>query len=284
MNRLIFFKKNSIIDKNTKVTCKVWFEMEKIKTSISIVNYKGYEDVKACVESILEYSKTNTIDIYIIDNFSQDNSGEKLKEYFKGIENVFVILNKENVGFGKGHNLCIPYIKSKYHAVVNPDILLNCDVFNEITSYLEENNDIAIITPKLKFPNGEEQLVAKKRPTVKRLLARQLPFKFLKKYEDDYLMKNEDLSKIIDVEFCSGCFFVIKTEIFIKMQGFDKDYFMYVEDADITQKALQYGRAVYFPNTYVFHKWNRQTKRSLKHFFMQLYSMFLYFKKWGIKF
>ncbi|MEG2054480.1 MAG: glycosyl transferase family 2, partial [Oscillospiraceae bacterium] len=134
---------------------------------------------------------------------------------------------------------------------------------------------------RLMFPNGKEQFVAKRKPNFMGLVARQLPFGFLKKYEDYYLMKDKDLLTPTDVQFVSGCFFMMPTKIMAEIGGFDEKYFMYVEDADITQKALLKGRAVYNPEVYVFHSWNRQARKIGKAFFMQIKSMARYFKKWG---
>ena len=62
------------------------------------------------------------------------------------------------------------------------------------------------------------------------LLARQVPLPFLKGVERHYLMQDEDLSCPQEIEFCTGCFFVMRTEAFRRMGGFDEGYFMYVED------------------------------------------------------
>ena len=49
------------------------------------------------------------------------------------------------------------------------------------------------------------------------LLARQVPLPFLKGVERHYLMQDEDLSCPQEIEFCTGCFFVMRTEAFRRM-------------------------------------------------------------------
>ncbi len=255
--------------------------MPKYNISASIVSYGGFDDVKKCVESLIAYTKNSNLTIYIIDNNSVDDTPQKLASEYQNVENVNLMLLSKNIGFGKGHNSCIQNLTSDFHAVVNPDIIIDTDVLTALADFLNNNKECSIVTPKLKFLNGETQYVAKRKPSLMALLSRQLPFKFLKKYEDYYLMRDMDLDKITEVQFCSGCFFMMPTKHFKQIQGFDKSYFMYVEDADITQKALQVGTAYFNPECYVYHAWNRQTKRSIKHFFMQIKSMMIYFKKWG---
>lgn len=253
------------------------------KVSASIVSYNGYDEVAKAATSVLLYSKNVDLSLFLIDNASPDGTGEKLqKTDFDGTVKVITLDN--NLGFGSGHNKVLPFLNSKYHAVINPDIVLEQDTLAIMCKWMDEHPDVAIATPRLMFPSGQEQFVAKRKPSFMALLSRQLPLKIFKKIEEHYLMLDEDLSKEREVDFCSGCFFVIRTDIFVKMGGFDEKYFMYVEDADITQMAKKHGKAYYLPQTFVYHAWHRDTRKRLKNFVMQIKSMMRYWRKWGFKF
>lgn len=251
------------------------------RVSASIVLYGEVEKARQCIDSLLRVTKGADLSLFVVDNASPDGAGEILEKEFGG--RARFIFSKENVGFGKAHNKTLPFLQSDYHAVINPDILLKDDALSALCVFLQKNRDIVMATPRLYFPDGREQLVAKRRPTLMALLGRQLPFRFLKKYEDYYLMKDRDLSQTQDITFCTGCFFVARTAVLKQIGGFDERYFLYVEDADITQKALQKGRVVYWPGTNVYHAWNRQPGRSGRHFIMQLRSMLRYFRNWGFR-
>ena len=95
-----------------------------------------------------------------------------------------------------------------------------------------------------------------------------------------YTMRNEVINGPIDIEFCTGCFFCIRTEIFKKLNGFDDRFFMYFEDADITRRARKLGSVVFYPDIKVTHVWARASAKTLKFFLIQLCSMFKYFLKW----
>ena len=58
---------------------------------------------------------------------------------------------------------------------------------------------------------------------------------------------------------------------------------MYVEDADITQKARRKGLVYYLPQFTACHAWHRAPQKSLKPFLQQLKSMGRYFCKWGFR-
>ena len=254
------------------------------KISGTIVTYCGADEAILAINSVIENTNKDDFKLFVVDNNSPDGTGEIISQTFLGQNKVDVLRLCDNIGFGGGHNAVIERLESDYHAVINPDITLGEDTLQILCNYLEQHKDVVMITPRLLFPDGKHQYVAKRRPTFRRLLARQLPFKFLKKYENEYLMLDKDLDLPQDIEFCTGSFFVMRTEIFKKIGGFDEGYFMYVEDGDITKKAAEQGRVLYYPETYVYHAWHRNPSRDSKHFFMQLKSMFRYFKKWGFKF
>ncbi len=252
------------------------------RLSACVVQYGGADETAKCLQS-LEKTEGDALQVYLVDNASPNDGLEELAAL--GIpKGVQVLAQNENRGFGAGHNAVLPHLQSEYHAVVNPDILLDSAAISEMANWMDEHPDVVITSPRLLFPNGEPQYTAKRRPAFLPLLARQLGWSFLKPYEEHYLMLDEDLTKQQDIEFCSGSFFVIRTKVFLEMGGFDEGYFMYVEDADITQKALQRGRAVYLPKVRVFHAWHRAAHRNRKQFLWQLKSMARYFRKWGFRF
>ncbi len=100
----------------------------------------------------------------------------------------------------------------------------------------------AMATPQLHYPDGRLQHLPRRKPTPWLLLARQLAPKFggaFKKADDHYTMQDEDLTVPRRIEFCTGSFMAVRTDVLQKIGGFDPAYFMYVEDADLTQKVLR---------------------------------------------
>ena len=117
------------------------------------------------------------------------------------------------------------------------------------------------------------------------MVYRQLPFlKFWEKYNRAYLMEGEDLSAPVEIEFCTGSFSAVRTAEFKAVGGFDEHYFMYVEDADLTQKMRTKGKAYLVPQYTAIHAWHRAAHRSLRPFLWQTGSLLRYFHKWGFKF
>ena len=250
------------------------------KISACIVSYNGAEEVIKAVASLQQHTKDCELTVYLVDNASPDGTGEQLKQL--AAPNVKVICLPHNVGFGKGHNQVLPFLDSEYHFVLNPDIFIDNNVLPAICNWMDAHKEVVMATPKLLFPDGRIQVLPKRKPNILGLAARQgVPG--LQKFGDRYAMLDCDLSKPPPIEFCTGSFFCMRTEVFQQIGGFDEAYFMYVEDADITQKARQKGLVYYLPQFTAYHAWHRAPNKSLKPFFQQLGSMVRYFNKWGWK-
>ncbi len=253
-----------------------------MKISAAIVVYNGAEEVIRAAESVLKQTADCDLTLYLVDNASPDGAGRVLAEH-PWPENVQVIRLPENIGFGKGHNTVLPLLSSDFHFVLNPDIFVDSNVLCQVAGWLREHPGAVMATPRLLFPSGEVQVLPKRKPTVLGLLARQgVPG--LQKYGDRYAMLDEDLSLPTPIEFCTGSFFCMRTDVYKEIGGFDEKYFMYVEDADITQKARQKGLVFYLPQYCAYHEWHRAPQKSLKPFLQQLKSMGRYFRKWGFRF
>ncbi len=250
-----------------------------MKASLCIVTYNNKENICRAVASVLEQTKETEIDIYVCDNASSDGTPEIVEKEFPSVR---VIRNKDNVGFGAGHNKVIPLLSSDYHFIVNPDIILTEDTVSSMSAFLKDNPDIAMAVPKFMYENGKEQFTPKLQPRLKYMLAGRLEKfgKVFERWRKTYTFADRAVTEVTDVDFCSGCFIAVRTDVFKKIGGFDERYFLYNEDADITRMAQRCGRTVYAPQFKVIHLWERAYMKSRKQFFIQLSSMFKYFWKW----
>lgn len=243
----------------------------------SIVTYNNMSTIDETLKTLYEYTKDINFKLYVVDNNSTDGTVEHIKENYPQVE---VVALNENIGFGAGHNKAVRMIDSDYHVIINPDIVFVENSIKKMVDYLENNVDIGVLSPKICFPDGREQILGKKDPHFKYILASRLrgdePGTLLKKYA----MLDCDLTKPIDIENASGCFMVFRTSILKKIDGFDERYFMYFEDADITRKARKYSRVVYYPEAVVSHVWNRDSKHNFKLLAIHIHSMLKYYWKW----
>lgn len=247
-----------------------------MKVTASIVTYNSANEISEVLNSL---SQAKNIEIFVIDNASEDNTREIVKKEFPEIK---LIASPKNLGFGGGHNLAIEQIDSNYHIIVNPDISVEKDEIEKMLSYMEANPDVVVLTPRVLNTDGSEQFLPKRRPNLKYLFGGRLEskFKVCYRWRSEYTMRDEHIETPIQVDFATGCFMVCRSEALKKIGGFDERYFLYFEDADLTREMQKIGKTMYVPSVHVTHKWKRENGKLGKGFFLALHSMFKYFRKW----
>lgn len=262
-----------------------------MELSACIVVYNGWQEALKAARSVLQSTRRYPLTLYLVDNASPDGSGAELERAVQSGalagtpgQRVEVICRTANGGFGTGHNTVLPMLSSQYHFILNPDIELTDDTLSDLADWLAAHTEAVMARPALRFPDGREQRLPLRRCSVRPMVYRQLPFlKFWSKYNDAYLMMDADLTQPIEIEFCTGSFSAVRTADFKAVGGFDEKYFMYVEDADLTQKMLTRGKVFLVPQCTAIHAWHRAPHRSLKPCVQQTKSLLRYFSKWGFK-
>ena len=138
------------------------------------------------------------------------------------------------------------------------------------------------MSPKVLNKDGTEQYLPKKYPKFKYLIAGKFEEKHsrFEQLRSEYTRKNERINEFIDIDFCTGCFSVLRTNELKKCHGFDERFFLYLEDADLTREMQKFGRTVYNPKIEVCHGWERASGKSFKYFLIHLQSMMKYCYKW----
>lgn len=255
--------------------------------SVGIVAYNNQSTIRKTLSSLLEHSpKQHVLEIIVIDNYSKDGTSEIIRKQFKKTPNTKIILNNKNIGFAKGHNRILNYVDSDYHAICNPDIYFQNEIFSPLVDFMIRNPDIGIVSPKFCYPDGKLQHLNRRYPNVLDLILRRvLPGskeKLFRKRLESYDMRDVGYERSYDVPFLSGAFMFCRTELLKKIKGFDERFFLYFEDADLSRRIQNEGyRTVYFPEVSVIHSWQRMAHRSVKGSIIFALSALRYFRKWG---
>ena len=238
--------------------------------SAAIVTYNDGEEAVSVCRSILENTKRYRLKLYVIDNSETDKTAKLLEK----VDGITVLRQYKNTGFGAAHNRVLGEKLGKYHFIINPDIIVNSDVISDMVDMFEISDKIVMAMPKICNPDGSEQKLPKEIPTLKRLfLGRLAPLGGVFAHiRSEYTWADREIDGITDIDFCSGCFCGIRSEVFRKLSGFDERFFMYMEDADLTLRAKQYGRVVIDPSVSVTHAWHRDSAKSIKYLFIHLTS------------
>ena len=222
----------------------------------------NYNDANSCIKltnKILNYPSVNKI--IIVDNCSSDDSYTKLIKLKN--KKVDIVRTKKNGGYSYGNNYgCNWAIKNyspTYLTICNPDIFFEDSVLNKLINILElqKNNHFAWISCKMICESNPQLLSTWKLPTYSDCILNNLTIlrKIIgdkTKYDSSIIDKNEP----VEVDVLAGSFFVISTEAFKSINGFDEDTFLYNEENMLSKRLKKKGwKALYinYLSYYHFH-------------------------------
>jgi GT2 family glycosyltransferase len=221
---------------------------------IIIINYNTYNKTIECINSI-KRTYDGEYRIYLLDNASPNESGEKLSEEYENDDKVCLILSETNHGYARGNNLCLKKAVEdgcKYVIISNNDIVYKDDA---IRILLEEitGQKALLVGPKVIKPSGVVQSTAKmRRPGFFSYLMHET---YLVGLLPDKGRKYKSVpEESTDVYWIAGCTFIVDVEQFKTLDFFDEYTFLYFEEYIIAEKARKKGLKLrYCPNAEVLH-------------------------------
>lgn len=250
----------------------------------AIVTYKNDLFVlNKAIKSVLTYK--GNIKLYIIDNSPDESIKSILTD-----SRIEYVHTGENLGFGKAHNVAIRLAeesKSVYHIVVNPDIYFVAGELEKMVEFMGRNPAYGLMMPKIIYPDGSNQYLCKRPPSLSILVLRRFMPGFVRKMFqkklDHFEYKDHSYNEVIEnVPYLSGCFMFFRTDILVSIGGFEERIFMYMEDADITFRTLKISKTVYYPDATITHMFARGSYKNLKLMYYNIEGAIIYFQKWGL--
>lgn len=249
--------------------------MSKTLLSIISINYKKKELTANSIDSLNnQYEKEfrhGDFEYIVVDNNSQDSSVEFLRRKVKKYMNFCVISNKENTGYGAGNNLGAKNAKGEFLLFLNNDTQVQNKTFLKMVEFLKDHQDADILGGGLVSTDGKPQVsVGEFYSPVKFLIY------ILGMQRFGFIDNNP--KKIKKVDWIKGACFMIRRNVFEKLNGFDEKIFMYTEDMELCYRAKKSGFFTWFyPEAKVKHEEQGSSNRSFA--IVNIYKNLLYFYK-----
>ena len=250
--------------------------------SIVIVNYNTEKLLKNCLESLHAGANGTPLDIWVVDNDSQDQSVAMVRSLFPQVN---VIESPSNVGFSKANNMAISQGRSDYILLLNPDTLILEDAIERMVQFMDQNPKVGVAGCKVLNRDGTLYLPCRRSiptPTIAfyRLSGLSLLFpksRVLAKYNLTY----EDPEQTHEVGAVSGAFLMIRRKVVEEIGMLDEGFFMYGEDLDWCLRTQRAGWAVmYHPDAQIIHYQGQSTKYNSRKAAVEFYrAMYLFHKK-----
>ena len=223
--------------------------------SIIIVNWKVKKLLKKCLDSILKYKEDLDIEIFVIDNNSNDGSLEMITSNYPEVNMISLFINS---GFAKANNLGLKKAKGKYLLLLNPDTEITKKFFKKILKYLDENNNVGILGPKILNSDNTIQRSVRRFPTFISQVLILLKLKNILSnnvFLSNYLYKNFNYNKTQEVDQVMGAAMFIRRSVLEKIGLLDENFFIWFEEVDYCKRANKFGFVVkYFSEANIIHK------------------------------
>ncbi|MCK9409375.1 MAG: glycosyltransferase family 2 protein [Bacteroidetes bacterium] len=218
-----------------------------MKLSIIIVNFNGVNVTKNCISSLYRFLDVQESEVIVVDNNSSDASRTELPALFPQI--VFHQLH-ENKGFGAANNAGAKIASGEILFFLNNDTLLTSEITEKLTRILMSVESYGIVAPRLMNGNGSFQLSFGKHPTIANEMNSRKRSNDLAAQQLEAPLDNHPVQK----EWVTGAAFLIRKMLFQQIGGFNEEYFMYFEDADICKRVRNVGYSVwYVPEASLIH-------------------------------
>ena len=224
--------------------------------SVCIVNLNAKKYLSKCLNSIPKASTTQNYEIIIVDNNSSDNSCS----FVKGLRNKKIILiqNYYNSGYTIAINQALKKSKGENILILNPDSVLEQKSIDILLKFLNKNNRVGIVGPKVINELGLFQASCK-RGLATPLAVFSYFLGFAKLFKGNrlftgYQLNHLDENIINEVDGVSGSCMIIKRAVVDKIGNFDERFFAYQEDSDYCLRAKYAGWSIYYnPQAKIMH-------------------------------
>ncbi|MBI5851723.1 MAG: glycosyltransferase family 2 protein [Planctomycetes bacterium] len=199
-----------------------------------IVHWTDAEATLACVAALR--SGTVAPSLVVVDNASEDGSGQALAERLRGVADVDVLRAASNGGFGAGCNLGIERALSRHPelahvALVNPDAVVAPDCVEALLDAARRHPEAGIVGGRVLDPSGTGVLYEN---------GRFRPWTLGRSHAPAPRGRDE-----FETGFVTGALMLVDGALLRDGLRFDTTYFLYVEDLDFCREVVARGRRLW---------------------------------------
>src|SRR5215204_1836116 len=243
--------------------------------SIIIVNWNGGGLLTRCIETIVSSAPKSTYEIVIVDNASTDDSlselrASKVAGSMIDSEQIRIILNSENRGFGAANNQAFAATNSPYVFLLNLDTEVPPGTIDKLIEKLKSDPEIGACGPKMLNTDGSLQVsVFFNPPCVWHTVLSQLwLYRLLpRRMRGELLLGwhwNHDRER--SVPMLGGAAILARREMIEEVGGFDERFHMYAEDNEWCWRISKSDwRLLFVPEAVVVHYGAQSSSKRWSH-------------------
>lgn len=246
-----------------------------ITCSVIIVNWNTKELLRQCLKSVLASTDLASVEIWVVDNASDDGSAGMVEKEFPAVR---LVCNQVNVGFSAANNQAIRMASSKYVLLLNPDTRIVGDAIGAMVAFLEGNGRVGAVGCKLLNGDGSTQLSCHsfnkyfKTFTYAAGLHSLIRYNSFSKWVGRFF--GNHLRSLVNVgnydtamfpDWVLGACLLVRREAFDHIGLLDERLFMYADDEDLCYRLNLGGwKVAYIPDGKVIHYGGQSSKQAAR--------------------
>ena len=213
------------------------------EVSVIIVCMHGpQEHLESCLQRMLVMTQSALQILVVAYLWSREDEERFAEEY----PEVTLIPSRELRGFAENNNLALPYVKGRYCFIVNDDTRMDEPVIDKLVAALEKlPQEAAAISPAIYFPDGRLQTCGRGPWSAWRYARHYLHWVNEAKRSRWNKIRRSGKGRLFRTYTLNGACFLIKTELFKGVGGFDERFFFTPEDIALGHKLNELGYTVW---------------------------------------
>lgn len=234
--------------------------------SIMLVNWNTRELTLECLRSVYAQTLDTRFEVIVVDNGSHDGSAEAIAAEFP---QVILMAESENHGFAKATNISVERARGRYVLLLNTDTVVLDRAIDRLVAFADANPAARIWGGRTLFEDGSlnpDSCWGRITPWSVFCMATGLA----KLFKGSELLNPEcygrwprDEQRQVDI--VQGSFLLIERVFWEQLGGFDLEFFMFGEEADLAARARARGaRPLMTPQATIIHYGGRSTKQFAK--------------------
>lgn len=124
---------------------------------VAAINWNGIEVIPGMLDSLAPQVTETSCRMIVFDNDSHDGSAEYVEKYAAGTNNISLVRNGANAGFGAAADIIIGSVVEPFVVLVNTDTVFRPGALECLLASIESKPDVGIAGPRLLWPDGRLQ-------------------------------------------------------------------------------------------------------------------------------
>ena len=213
--------------------------------SIVIVSWNTVDMLRDCLASVVEAPNNIQLEIFVVDNASEDGSQYMVKDEFPQVQ---VIENETNDGFAAGNNRALRVCTGEFVLLLNSDTLIHENVLDACHEFMQLTAKAGAMGCRVLNTDGSPQISCSNYPSLTNLFLLTIGtthFSWLKRI-DQYQMRYWNRTNTQQVDVISGCYMFIRRSALNQVGLLDESFFFFAEETDWCKRLKSLGWQVWY--------------------------------------